>query len=441
MPYLRSELQDLRDRRRRLGEEVRGLYGKAKTEKREVTDEESARIDTILGDERKLWAQIERMEKADGLLQDIEPRGEGRKSTPTDPELETRGEELEKETRAEARKVGKGPRDTPEYRRLWNDFCQAPNSAAANAIAQRAAEYLLEKRDLQTDNETQAGVLVPPEQFVVELIKNVDDEVLVRKYARKFQVRQAKSLGAPKRTAKMSTWGWGAEIATPSKDTSLAFGKRQLFPRHASGLAIVSKDFMRSSLLPAEQIIREEIARDGGELQENAFLSGSGANGTPLGVFTASVDGISTSRDVSTGNSTTAIGLNGLREAKYSVKPQYWPSLRWMGSRTFHKQCYSLDDGDGRPLLVESVRTGEIDRVLGFPVDINEFAPNTFTTGQYVAILGDWFKGYWIADALDIETQRLDELYALTNQIGFVARLKVDGMPVLEECWARVKLA
>ena len=45
-----------------------------------------------------------------------------------------------------------------------------------------------------------------------------------------------------------------------------------------------------------------------------------------------------------------------------------------------------------------------------------------------------------IADALDMEIQRLDELHARTNQVGFIGRLKSDSMPVLEECFSRVKL-
>ena len=41
----------------------------------------------------------------------------------------------------------------------------------------------------------------------------------------------------------------------------------------------------------------------------------------------------------------------------------------------------------------------------------SEWAPSTFTTGQYVGLLGD-FRHYWIADALSMQIQRLNELYA-----------------------------
>lgn len=78
--------------------------------------------------------------------------------------------------------------------------------------------------------------------------------------------------------------------------------------------------------------------------------------------------------------------------------------------------------------------------LLGSPFNMSEYAPNTFTTGQYVGIFGD-FSNYWIADALDMQVQRLVELYAATNQTGLIGRMETDGMPVLAEAFARVKLA
>ena len=71
---------------------------------------------------------------------------------------------------------------------------------------------------------------------------------------------------------------------------------------------------------------------------------------------------------------------------------------------------------------------------------MSEFAPNTLTTGLYVGLLGD-FSNYWIADAMDMQVQVLKELYAETNQTGYIGRLETDGMPVLAEAFARVTLA
>jgi len=104
------------------------------------------------------------------------------------------------------------------------------------------------------------------------------------------------------------------------------------------------------------------------------------------------------------------------------------------------KNITKLKDGEGQYIWRESVRVGEPDRLLGQPVMMSEYAPNTFTTGLYVGLLGD-FSFYWIADSLSMQIQRLVELYAGNNQIGFIGRQETDGMPVLEEAFARVTLA
>jgi HK97 family phage major capsid protein len=103
------------------------------------------------------------------------------------------------------------------------------------------------------------------------------------------------------------------------------------------------------------------------------------------------------------------------------------------------KQIAKLKDGDGQYIWRVSVREGEPDRLLGLGYRESEYAPNTFTTGLYVGILGD-FKNYWIAETLNVTIQRLVELYAATNQTGFIGRQEVDGMPALEEAFVRVKL-
>ena len=70
---------------------------------------------------------------------------------------------------------------------------------------------------------------------------------------------------------------------------------------------------------------------------------------------------------------------------------------------------------------------------------MSEFVPNTFTDGNYVGVLGD-FSFYWIAEALDMTVQTLEELYARTNQIGYIGRREIDGQPVLEEAFVRIKV-
>jgi HK97 family phage major capsid protein len=291
---------------------------------------------------------------------------------------------------------------------------------------------------LQQDNATQAGYLVAPQKFVSELIADLNNVLFFREIAKVLPALQgAQSLGYPKRTTRMSSAAWGTEIAAPTADTALAFGKKEFKPNPATAEIPVSRTLIRNAP-NVDAIVRSEMTYNFGTLLEAGYMTGNGVN-RPLGVFTASVDGISTARDVSTGNTATEIKFDGLLEAKYKLPEQYQRNLTWLFHRDGVKQIAKLKDADGQYIWQPSVAAGVPDRLLGIPVRMSEYAPNTFTTGLYVGMLGD-FSNYWICDSLSMEMMALNELYARTNQVLFIGRLETDGMPVVEEAFARVKL-
>ena len=292
---------------------------------------------------------------------------------------------------------------------------------------------------MQMDLDVSCGFLVPPEQFVAELIQDVDDVHIVRQLARKFPLTTAASLGAPSLDTDLSAFTWGTEIGTPTFDSSLALGKRALNPHPGNAAIRVSRDLIRISAIPVVDLVRERLAEAIANGEGDAFLTGSGSN-QPLGLFTASADGITTGRDISTDNTSTDVRFDNLKRVKYFLKSQYWANASWIMHRNVTRNISLLKDGEGQYIWRQSVVAGDPDTILQFPVFNDEGAPSTFSGQGYMAILGD-FKQYWIADAYDMELQRLDELYAATNQVGFIARLKTDGMPVKEEAFVRSQLS
>jgi len=295
-----------------------------------------------------------------------------------------------------------------------------------------------ESRALQMDLDESGGYTVVPEVFARELIKAVDKKVFIRQYAHVETLTNAASLGVPSLDDDPADATWTSELGIGDEDSTMDFGKREFSPHPLAKYIKVSRKLLRTSAFDIEGLVRDRLAYKHAVPQENAFLNGSGA-GQPLGVFTASNDGISTGRDVSTGNTDTAVTFDGLKEAKYTMKEEYEPRLRWIFHRDAVKNISKLKDGEGQYIWQASVIAGDPDRLLSFPVHKSEYAPNTFTSGNYVGILGD-FSNYWIVDALDMEVQRLVELYAASNQIGFIGRMECDGMPVLEEAFVRVTL-
>ena len=220
----------------------------------------------------------------------------------------------------------------------------------------------------------------------------------------------------------------------------MSFGKRELTPHPAARLLKVSNKLIRAAFLDAEKIVSDRLVYKHSIVQENGFLNGSGSN-QPMGVFTAATAGfgISTSRDVSTGNTATAFTADGLIEALYSLKAQYRRKATWIFHRDGVKKIRKMKDGEGNYIWQMGLTANKPDTILNCPYCESEYCPNTFTTGKYVGIIGD-FKHYWIADALNIQIQRLVELFAANNQVGFIGRIECDGMPTVEEAFSRVTL-
>lgn len=297
---------------------------------------------------------------------------------------------------------------------------------------------------LQSDSATRGGYLVAEEEFAAELLKEVDDLLFIRQRAKVHTLPTASSLGIRKRTARLSSFAWSSELTVSDNDTALKYGKKVLTPHHLTGSVKISRDLARrESMIVSE--VRGELARDGGEAMEDGYLLGTGDR-QPLGVFVASNDGISTSRDSQTGSS-TGITADGLITAKYALKSQYRRGQRGEISWLFHRDAIGkialLKDSDNQYLFrvgagFAADNGAPEDMLLGFPVDESERCPNTFTTGLYVGMLANW-RYYEIADALDMEIQVLVELNARTNEYEYIARLKTDGMPTLEEAFVRLK--
>lgn len=467
-----DKITELREKREKVVQDQRKILDTASEAKRALNTEEKSQLDKLDGEFDSITTELndiikENDEKRDAEIrkQKIEERerelrisqGRQTKLEIDDPNKEKREkDEKEKEERTkEAKKIVEyeiakrylncvtGFRNATKTNYSTNEYLMAYRRYLTSGINQIPGDVrsMLESRNLQADNDSYGGFLVAPEKLMMNLIRKMDDAVFVRRVASVYPVPDAAALGAPALDTRMSDATWTAEIQTGGEDSSLDFDKRSLTPHPLARRIKVSKTLLRKSLLPVENIVSEEFGYNFSIVLENAYLNGSGQN-QPLGVFVASAQGIDTDRDVSAGNTNTAITGDGLRNCKYSLKKQYrkLPDIRWAFHRDAVKMISKLKTGDGDYIWRQGISMNDPDTILGIPYEESEYCPNTFTTGLYVGILGAWSK-YWIADALNMQIQVLTELYAETNQNGYIARYEGDGMPVLSEAFSRVTLA
>lgn len=440
------ELRELKQKRANLVAQARAIYEEADKAKRTLTQEEENRYNALMNEVATLKADIDRREQLETLETELgESAGQASRLDPEQPGLGNDQEQrglagITDRYRQTLESIRSDPQLDDRMRARFEQRMTTQYQAATRAFFRGQNVAQMERRDLQSGQDIYGGYLTPPPTFAARLLQAVDNIVYFRQpgWATVFPVLQGDSLGMVSLDADLDDGEWTTEIADITYDASLAFGKRELKTNPVRKGIKVSRKLLR--MRPdVENLIIERFKYKFGVTMEKKYMTGHGA-GQPLGVFTASSQGISTNRDVATDNTTTAPTFDGLTNAKYFLKPQYWPGAKWLFHRDVTKVLVKIKDSTGNYIWRESVRAGEPDRLLNLPHFMSEYAPNTLTTGQYVGILGD-FSYYHIVDSLELEFQRLVELYSKNNQIGFHAGLETDAMPVFEEAFVRVKLA
>lgn len=437
---------ELTERRQHYGElltQQRAILDAAKAEKRELTADENQTYESIETDLARVESEIAAAEEAGRganrerrLAEREQAAKEHRSSEPIRPGVQ----------RTERRAaIAEELRDimSPDELRRW-EAIGSPEYRSAfrrKLMLGESALSAAEVRALSVGTATEGGNTVPTEEFRPELIKAIDNAAVIRPLARVFTVTMAQSLGAPTLSADPADPAWTSELLIGSEDSTMAFGKREMIPNPLAKYIKVSKKWLRATPVGGEALVRDRLGYKQGVAQSTGFNTGTGAT-QALGIYTASASGISTSREVEIGNGSGAVDADKLITARYTLRQGYAmaPTARWHMHRLwlakFRKLKATTGDYVWQPGLSRGDPVGMT--LLDVPVVLDEYAPSTTThgAGVYGAVLGD-FQFYWIVEALGIEVQRLDELFAATNQVGFIIRTEVDGMPVLEDAFVR----
>jgi HK97 family phage major capsid protein len=298
------------------------------------------------------------------------------------------------------------------------------------------------KAALNVTDLTRGGYLRPPMSVIQGILAAVDNLVYIRQLATKIETWEGGSAGQVSRETDIDDMEWSIELPTSiTEDTSLKFGMRELVCNPFRKRLKISKTLLNMPGFDILTYVYQRLGYKIGITQEKAYLLGTGVK-QPLGLFVASNEGIPTSRDFVCG-SATAITYDGLRTCRGALKMQYRPRAKWLFHRDAMTQITLLRTNIGGAgtgeYMWQPANGDQPDKIDGIPVFVSEYVPNTFSSGDYVGMLGD-FSFYYILDGLNMQVQRLVELYAEANQDGLIANVSGDGMPVLSEAFVRCKL-
>ena len=196
---------------------------------------------------------------------------------------------------------------------------------------------------------------------------------------------------------------------------------------HKVGTMIkISEELLNDSAFDLESYMVNEFGRRIGNAEEEAFITGNGT-GKPLGIMAAT-------GGAQTGKTTAAadkITCDELIDLYHSLGVPYRKNAVWLMNDSTVQYIRKLKDGNGVYLWQPSLVAGTPDTILGLPVKVSRYMPEIQASAKTVA-LGD-FGYYWIADRQGRSFKRLDELYAVTGQVGFRGSQRLDGKLILPE--------
>lgn len=289
-----------------------------------------------------------------------------------------------------------------------------------------------EEKVLTIAGETGIAYLAPGE-YVNEIIKGVTEISPVRSLAR-VKPTSNNFVEIPRRTGQFAA-AWTTEIGTKAETEGLEYGMEQIPNHEMYALVKISKHSLEDSAFNLESELTEEFSEQFGLAEGTAFITGN-AVGKPEGVLeNGDVDKSTVIYD----QSDTKLLPDGLIDLIFAPKSAYTRNgtigcrratialMRKMKSTTEPVYYWEPDLQKGSPGVF-----------MGYPIVEMPDVP-ACADGAYSMIFGDWRRGYVISDRIQIEVQRLVELYAESNQVGFIARKRVGGQVVLAEAlWAGV---
>ena len=336
-------------------------------------------------------------------------------------EREERAQDLERELNAS---VSPDLASRPERAR------ETQKGIASDAYKEAFWKHMrdIERRNPELRNALQVGELseggyTVPDEFENTLIEGLQEENIMRGLAHVITT----SSGDRKIpvVASKGTASWVDEEGTiPESDD--AFGQVSIGAYKLATMIKVSEELLSDSVFNLERYIAKEFGRRIGAKEEEAFFVGDGT-GKPTGIF-HSTGGAGVGV---TAASASAISIDEIMDLFYSLKSPYRKNAAFVTNDATIKAIRKLKDGNGQYLWQPSVTAGQPDSLLNRPLKTSAYVPVIASAAKTIAF-GD-FSYYWVADRQGRSFQRLNELFAVTGQVGFKATQRVDGKLILAE--------
>ena len=380
-----AERKAKEEKRNDLITRAESIVATAKTEKRELTDDEMQEIAEIRDDVRK----IKEFLKMDDDFREM-PEAEEK------PDAEPK-EETDVKVEEEARECGDSKKRALEERKMFEAYIRGTLNERANNMT-------------KGDN----GAVIP-HTIADKIIKKVYDICPVLEKSSKYNVKGTLTIPYYDETSTAITVAYQNEFSAMTSATGKFTSQITLTGFLAGALAKVSRSLINNAQFNivdhVVDLMAEHIAR---------FIEGELLNGTE-----DKVDGLSGLTNAVTAGATNAITADEVIKVHDAVKDRYQRDAIWIMSTQTRTALRLLKDGMGRYLLQDDISAPFGATLLGKPVYVSDNMPE-IAAGKSVIFYGD-MKGLATKFSENINIQVLREKYADEHADGVIGWFEFDS--------------
>lgn len=388
-----SKINELMATRAKAWDDAKAFLEAHRDEKGILSAEDTATYEKMEKEVADLGREIERQQRADAFERQL--------SAPTSTPITEK---------PEAKKMDeKTGRAADKYKNaFWNQMRNRSNAEVRNALSEGV--------------DTEGGYLVP-DTFEKKLVAALHDELVFRKLAHVFTTSSGVHRIPVVSTRGSASWVEEAGVIPEADD---AFGQKTIGAHKLTALIKISEELLNDSAFDLEGYFRDEFTKRMSDAEETAFITGDG-NGKPLGLF-SDTEGAEVGV---TAASATEITADEIINLYYSLRAPYRKKAVWLLNDSTIAAIRKLKDNNGQYIWQAALREGEPDTLLGKPVYTSISVPG-IEAGSKTIAFGD-LSYYWIGDREGVSFRRLNELYAATGQVGFLATKRVDAKLIVPE--------
>lgn len=388
-----NQILSLREKRAKLWNDTKAFLDSHRDGDGMVSAEDNATYEKMEADVVALGKEIERLERQAAIDRELDqPTASPLVSAPI--------------ARTPEQKAGHA---SVEYKKaFWNQMRGRSSYEIRNA--------------LQVGELSEGGYTVPDE-FDKQLIEGLEDENIMRGLV--HIIRTGSGEHKIPIVASHGTGSWvEEEQQIPESDD--AFSHVTLTAHKFATMIRISRELLNDSAFDLAAYISHEFVRRAGAAEEQAILTGDGSHkpivllhdtlGAQVGVTTASA---------------TAITADELIDMQHSLKSGYRRKAVWIMNDATISAIRKLKDGQGQYIWQPGIKEGAPDMLFNQRVLMSNYMP-LIATGNKVILYGD-FSYYWLAEREGRTLERLNELYVVTDQVGFKMTERLDGRLILPE--------